>query len=627
MPTHIKDIGIEIKLYFVTNCPPVKQLFTFLLILLLFLVGVGRDLYAQKQGQLLIDSLRQELAKQKEDSNKVTLLTILSMSYHYIDPDSGIKSGTQGLELAKRLDWKPGIAWTMLRIGNSYTVKSDYPAALDYLLNALKIQKEIHDKTSLEENNSGIGYVYRDQGDYQKALEYDFNALKIAEETNDKANIPHLIDAIGSVYKYSSNYPKALEYYLRSLKMTEDLGITADLSIINGDICEVYTHLKNYTLAIKYGRLSLKTTAYSDDYSKAWAFLDLGRAYLAIATDTPAGSNRTHILHGAIDTLLRALEISKQVHSIRTMRICYETIAEAYKLGGDYKKSLEFADISRGIKDSVFSKQNNDKIARIGIEDEYKRKRITDSIATMKTERTTALKLQRQKGYTYAGLSAVLLLLGFSFFIAKERRKAETLLLNILPRQVADELKSNGVTKARHFDNVTVLFTDFVNFTQAAETMSPPALIDELNTCFKAFDEIIGKYDIEKIKTIGDAYLAVCGLPVASTAHAANMIKAAIEMNAFMQGRLAKLGDKTFEIRIGIHSGSVVAGIVGVKKFAYDIWGDTVNTAARMQQNSAAGKINISETTYELVKDKFTCEYRGEVEAKNKGMLKMYFVS
>jgi len=171
-----------------------------------------------------------------------------------------------------------------------------------------------------------------------------------------------------------------------------------------------------------------------------------------------------------------------------------------------------------------------------------------------------------------------------------------------------------------------VLFTDFVRFTQVSERLSPKELVNELHVCFKAFDGIIGKYNIEKIKTIGDAYLAVCGLPKADPKHAENIVNAAKEIQAFMKERHAQLGDNTFQIRLGVHSGSVVAGIVGVKKFAYDIWGDTVNTAARMEQNSEAGKINISHTTYELIKDKFTCEYRGEIEAKNKGALKMYFV-
>ncbi len=212
--------------------------------------------------------------------------------------------------------------------------------------------------------------------------------------------------------------------------------------------------------------------------------------------------------------------------------------------------------------------------------------------------------------------------------LIKEKQRSDELLLNILPEEVAEELKQKGTTTARHYDNVTVLFTDFVDFTKAGESMSPQNLIDELHTCFKAFDEIAEKYNIEKIKTIGDAYLAVAGLPTADPEHAENIVNAAKEIIAFMDNRLAKMGmERTFHVRIGIHSGSVVAGIVGVKKFAYDIWGDTVNTAARMEQNSEAGKINISQTTYDLVKHKFTCEYRGEVEAKGKGVMKMYYVS
>lgn len=210
--------------------------------------------------------------------------------------------------------------------------------------------------------------------------------------------------------------------------------------------------------------------------------------------------------------------------------------------------------------------------------------------------------------------------------IVEEKKKSDQLLLNILPEEVARELKEKGHTTAHQYDSVSVMFTDFVNFTVAGSHMESQALVEELHNCFKAFDEIMGKHGIEKIKTIGDAYLAVCGLPVPDPQHALKIVTAAKEIIAYMSDRRAQLGDKTFEIRIGIHSGEVVAGIVGVKKFAYDIWGDTVNTAARMEQNSEAGKINISQTTYELVKDSYACTYRGEIEAKNKGMLRMYFV-
>ena len=210
--------------------------------------------------------------------------------------------------------------------------------------------------------------------------------------------------------------------------------------------------------------------------------------------------------------------------------------------------------------------------------------------------------------------------------LKNEKKKSDDLLLNILPEEVADELKRSGSSEARLFNDVTVLFTDFVDFTNAAERMNPKDLVGELHTCFKAFDDIIARHNIEKIKTIGDAYLAVCGLPLPDERHAECVANAALEIISFMNSRKAELHDKTFDIRIGIHSGSVVAGIVGIRKFAYDVWGDTVNTAARMEQNSEPGKINISQTTYELLNSNFICTYRGEIVAKNKGNLKMYFV-
>ena len=209
--------------------------------------------------------------------------------------------------------------------------------------------------------------------------------------------------------------------------------------------------------------------------------------------------------------------------------------------------------------------------------------------------------------------------------IQKEKKRSDSLLLDILPAEVAEELKEKGYSDARQFEEVTVLFTDFKGFTNHAENLTAHDLVKEINECFSGFDNILHKHGIEKIKTVGDAYLAASGLPVADTNHAEHMIDAAIEIKDFMLER-KKQNPASFEVRIGIHSGHVVAGIVGVKKFANDIWGDTVNIAARMEQNSEAGKINISQSTYDLVKDKFNCEYRGEIEAKNKGKLKMYFI-
>ena len=240
--------------------------------------------------------------------------------------------------------------------------------------------------------------------------------------------------------------------------------------------------------------------------------------------------------------------------------------------------------------------------------------------------------------------------------LSAEKERSDALLLNILPAEVAEELKASGAAEAKLINEVTVLFTDFKGFTAMSEVLSPRDLIRDLNECFSAFDHITEKYGIEKIKTIGDAYMAAGGLPTPNNTHATDVVRAALDMRDFIaEGKARKVaaGLPYFEIRIGIHTGPVVAGIVGVKKFQYDIWGDTVNTASRMESSGEVGQVNISENTYALVREVkevreeqevakgpnpqpvtrqpatehvFTFTPRGKVHAKGKGDLEMYFV-
>ncbi len=213
--------------------------------------------------------------------------------------------------------------------------------------------------------------------------------------------------------------------------------------------------------------------------------------------------------------------------------------------------------------------------------------------------------------------------------IDAERKKSDDLLLNILPATTARELKETGRARARHYDSVTVLFTDFSGFTATAAKLAPADLVEELDTCFRAFDAITARHGIEKIKTIGDAYLCVAGLPEEREHHALDVVRAAMEMQEWMEARVIELegqGRPFFRMRAGIHTGPVVAGVVGDRKFAYDIWGDTVNTAARMESNSEPGRINLSAVTWALVREEIPCTPRGAIEAKGKGKLEMYFV-
>lgn len=231
--------------------------------------------------------------------------------------------------------------------------------------------------------------------------------------------------------------------------------------------------------------------------------------------------------------------------------------------------------------------------------------------------------------FLFVQIFTALLVMILSQNLNQERRKSDMLLHSILPDSIAEELKMNEQVQPVDYECASVLFTDFVGFTQSAENFTPQQLIEELNYCFSRFDEIVARHKLEKIKTIGDSYMAAGGIPKPNKTHAVDCILAALEIEHFINEIMidrVEAGRSYWQIRIGINSGDLVAGVIGREKFAYDVWGDTVNTASRLESSGEAGRINISRTTFEMVKGFFDFEYRGLIHAKSKGEIEMYFV-
>jgi adenylate cyclase len=542
--------------------------------------------------------------------------------------DEAQKSYGQALAQSESSGDEKSIAKALSSQGKLLMIQARYPEALDKSFRSLKIAEEIKDEMLIAQSCSNIGGIYFRTGKNKEALDYYKRALSLFEKRGDRKGMGMVLSNVGAINFGEGKLDTALGYLKTALKINEEIG-SMDVAGMNiANIAGIYLQQKKYNESLVYSFRSLRLNEQMADINNIGIDqLNIGSTYFNAAIDTgkalvadslmPAG--RADAVRKAIYYMEEAKKSVKAVSGdINALREVHISLASAYEQIGDYRGALANRKEYEILQDSINSTDNRVKLA--GLE--------TDRAKLEKKQQEALTKLtqnKRRNETIFFSIGLVLLSLAV-IFVTRERRKSDKLLLNILPAEVAKELKEKGSTTAQSYDEVTVLFTDFVNFTSVAESMNPQALVNELHTCFKAFDSIISKYGIEKIKTIGDAYLAVAGLPRPDKDHADKVVKAAIEILQYVKARKRELGANSFDIRIGINSGSVVAGIVGVKKFAYDIWGDTVNTAARMEQNSETGRINISESTYALVKGKVNCTFRGELEVKNKGKMAMYFV-
>jgi adenylate cyclase len=534
--------------------------------------------------------------------------------------DKAYKVHQQSLKIKQQLKDSIGIAVTKNNIGMLYQGQGKISEALESYMSALKMYESIKlskDDEGLAIVLMNIGSVYRELKEYDEALKCFRRGLTIHQKIRDKYNAAYTLNSIGNLHEEKNMLDSALYFY--NLAITERSIIDDKIGIANSlkNVGNIYFKKKEFLKAEEAYQKSLEVFEKVND---KWGLAKVTNLYgqLYLQENKP---------EKAIQQLNRSLKISQELGYPLDIKNAAGNLQQYFRLNGDWKNALLMNDLYIKMRDSVENDNNRKNAIRTQFKYEYEKKETILKSIQEKNDSINKAEIAKQKLVRNAFIIgfSIVLLSAIVFFkqrksIEKEKKRSEALLLNILPSEVAEELKNKGAAEARNYDNVTVLFTDFKGFTTIAEKLSPQELVKEINNCFSEFDRICEKYNIEKIKTIGDAYMAVGGLPVINNSHAQDVVNAALEILQFMK-------NKTFEIRIGIHTGNVVAGIVGIKKFQYDIWGDTVNTASRMESSGEAGKVNVSESTYELIKHKFNCEYRGKIKAKNKGEIDMYFVT
>ena len=486
-------------------------------------------------------------------------------------------------------------------------------------------------------NGEGISYmaiadVYSVMGNSNNAEIYYTKSIQLLRKSNDSISLASALLNAGDEYSKNKKFGLALTNFEEAGVIFKKIDYSSGTAYTLGNIGMVYAKIGKSELAKSYITKSMNILEELNDY---YAISD----YLLYMSDIYLMQNNWP---AALRYAKRSLQLAEQYGLKEQISNSNLKISELYQIAKNPKESLRFYKNHIAYRDSITNLKSVQQMADIRTNYEVSQKQIEVDLLE-KDSQIQKLKEKKQQNIIYATAISLLLILiitiGFyrrykfikktNGIIEEEKNRSNQLLLNILPEETALELKRSGKVQAKKFDSVTVLFADFEGFTKYSENLSPEKLVESIDFYFSKFDTIMDKYNLEKIKTVGDAYMCAGGLPFPTKDHAHKIVLAALEIAQFVEAskNVNSENQTRFEIRIGINTGPIVAGVVGIKKFSYDIWGDTVNIASRMESNSEAGKINISDFTYNIIKNDFDCKYRGEIEVKNKGMMKMYFVN
>jgi adenylate cyclase len=579
---------------------------------------------ARGQDQKVADSLKTIYQHNiLDDSAKLDLLSNLSFN-EVNDLNLAIHYADELINLAGQLGNTGYVHNGYFLKGNKKRLLGDIQEALDSYIRSGEAARKAKSLAGEGITYGAIADIYSLSNNHNNARHYYQKAISTLRQTDDSIALASTISNAGDEYLNTHNYDSALLYFRESEAIFERVNYATGKAYSLGNIGMVYANIGQSELAEKNINEAMRLLEGSEDYYPICVYLiSMAEIYFEKGDAFTAMNYATKSLN-----LAQKYGLKDQISDANLK------LSELYDREGNPAEAFKFYKNHIAYRDSVNNIQSVQQMADLRTNYEVSQKQVEVDLLNQQKSNQRIMILAS----VITSLLVLLLATGLYrryYFIKKtnviidsERSRAESLLLNILPEETAHELKAHGTVQAKKFESVTVLFTDFKEFTKSAEHVEPEQLVKSIDFYFREFDSIISKYGLEKIKTIGDAYMCAGGLPKVTKTHAKNVIQAAREIIQFVGGQ-AKIQDDLihFEVRIGVHTGPVVAGIVGTKKWQYDIWGDTVNIASRMESMSEPGKVNLSETTYQHIKDEFPCEYRGQLDAKNRGALKMYFLS
>ncbi len=624
--------------------------------------------------RILSDSaLKLSVYVQDDYSHAVSLINLAFSLKGTDDPISKINYIKKAVNILQTKNDKKGEAFIKTKIGDNYRKINNYEQALDFYISALKIYRIINDKKNIALLlNQKMGELYIENSKYDKAIDVLYQALKICEDSNDSSGKADALTNIGYFYIKQNNIVKANLYFKSAMSIYQKLDRKLQIAKCLVNLGFYYANTDSFYYALNYYLKALELYKQSQKVVRPEIYINIGRIYHlmrnfdkansyyfkalenAIVDNSDEGILIAYLFLGALykdignlsiskDYFLRCINIAKEINNIYWLSNVYNNLALISQEQKDFKSAYKYYKLYTDAKDSLSNREKITEITKIEMQYEQEKK---DAVTQQEKKNQQTIILSFIIG------SGLLLLLAFYIYInyrnkkkanevladknkiiSKEQEKSDNLLLNILPDTIARRLKDGEETIADYFEEASVVFIDQVDFTSKSSNAKPERVVQVLNSIYTEFDKIAVKYKLEKIKTIGDCYMAASGVPIKKTGHAKDAALFVLEVMQKIDGFVTDAGTE-IRFRAGIDCGPVVAGIIGERKFIYDLWGDTVNTASRMEQYGIPGKIQVTErfknslveSCESEVGNQFLFEERGEMEIKGKGKMKTWFL-